>query len=91
MIDFSISATSREKRMGERNGVDYYFLKPDEFRKKIQPDYVIGAVHLIKKEGIDALWFIDGPENNYHEGLIKIFNGDIRLAVTTYYNQLCEM
>ena len=63
----------------------------DEFRKKIQPDYVIGAVHLIKKKGIDALWFIDGPENNYHEGLIKIFNGDIRLAVTTYYNQLCEM
>ena len=35
-IDFSISATSREKRMGERNGVDYYFLKPDEFRKKIE-------------------------------------------------------
>ncbi len=34
-IDFSISATSREMRKGERDGVDYYFLSPDEFRKKI--------------------------------------------------------
>ena len=33
---FSISATSREQRQGEVNGVNYYFLTPDEFRKKIE-------------------------------------------------------
>ncbi|MBN1387346.1 MAG: guanylate kinase [Bacteroidales bacterium] len=32
---FSISATSRAPREGEKHGVDYYFLSADEFRQKI--------------------------------------------------------
>ncbi len=32
---FSISATSRAPRGEEQNGVDYFFLTPDEFRAKI--------------------------------------------------------
>ena len=34
-LAFSISATSRAPRGEEKNGVDYYFLSPDEFREKI--------------------------------------------------------
>lgn len=34
-LEFSISATSRGMRHTETNGKDYYFLTPDEFRKKI--------------------------------------------------------
>ncbi|MBU0486879.1 MAG: guanylate kinase [Bacteroidetes bacterium] len=34
-LSFSISACSREKRAHETDGVDYYFLSPDEFRKRI--------------------------------------------------------
>ncbi|MDO9635204.1 MAG: guanylate kinase [Paludibacter sp.] len=34
-IEFSISATSRAPRGNEQDGVEYYFLSPDEFRKKI--------------------------------------------------------
>lgn len=34
-LAFSISATSRLPRGNEKNGVEYYFLTPDEFRKKI--------------------------------------------------------
>lgn len=34
-IDFSISATSRPKRGVEENGKDYYYLSPEEFKKKI--------------------------------------------------------
>lgn len=34
-IKFSVSATSRLPRGTERNGVEYYFLSPDEFRKRI--------------------------------------------------------
>lgn len=34
-IEFSISATSRAPRGSEQNGVEYYFLSPDEFRQKI--------------------------------------------------------
>lgn len=35
-LSFSISATSRTPRGSEKDGVEYYFLTPDEFRKKIE-------------------------------------------------------
>ncbi|MDE5739986.1 MAG: guanylate kinase [Bacteroidaceae bacterium] len=34
-LHFSISATSRPPRGQEQNGVEYFFLTPDEFREKI--------------------------------------------------------
>lgn len=34
-LHFSISATSRLPRGQEKNGVEYYFLTPDQFREKI--------------------------------------------------------
>lgn len=34
-MHFSISATSRAPRGTEQNGVEYFFLTPEEFRKKI--------------------------------------------------------
>ena len=35
-LEFSISATSRAPRGTERNGVDYYFLSAEEFRKAVE-------------------------------------------------------
>lgn len=35
-LEFSISATSRKPRKGEIHGKDYYFVSPDEFRRKIE-------------------------------------------------------
>jgi guanylate kinase len=37
-LGFSVSATSRNMRPGETDGKDYYFLTPDEFRKKIEAE-----------------------------------------------------
>ena len=37
-LEFSISATSREKRGDEKDGVDYYFLSAQEFKNKIKSD-----------------------------------------------------
>lgn len=37
-FEFSISATSRAPRGAERNGVDYYFLSAEEFRKAVAED-----------------------------------------------------
>ena len=34
-LHFSVSATSRPPRGKEQHGVEYYFLTPDEFRKRI--------------------------------------------------------
>lgn len=35
-FEFSISATSRQPREGEKDGVDYYFLTPDEFERRVE-------------------------------------------------------
>lgn len=37
-LEFSVSATSREKREGEEDGIDYYFLEAESFRKKISEE-----------------------------------------------------
>ncbi len=35
-LSFSVSATSRPPRPGEKNGFDYYFISVEEFRQKIK-------------------------------------------------------
>jgi guanylate kinase len=35
-LEFSISATSRQKREEEKDGVDYYFMTTNDFREKIK-------------------------------------------------------
>lgn len=37
-LHFSISATSRAPRGAEQDGVEYYFLSPEEFRRRIAND-----------------------------------------------------
>jgi histidinol-phosphatase (PHP family) len=64
----------------------------NELRQTCRLDYTIGSVHLVKYGNDERLWFIDGPKaESYDEGLKNIFGGDIRLAVTAYYNQLDRM
>ena len=33
---FSVSATTRPKRANEKEGIDYYFLTEEEFKKRIE-------------------------------------------------------
>ncbi len=40
-LEFSISATTREPRRGEKNGVNYYFMSVDEFKNAISNDELI--------------------------------------------------
>lgn len=40
-LEFSISATSRAPRTGERHGVDYYFFSADEFGKAMEGDLFV--------------------------------------------------
>jgi guanylate kinase len=37
-IKFSVSATTRQKRAGEQEGVSYYFLNKEDFEEKISTD-----------------------------------------------------
>jgi hypothetical protein len=63
-LGFSISASTRDKRgRTEQNGKDYYFLSPEEFKKKIDQDAFIeweevyeGNFYGTLKEEIQRLW-----------------------------------
>ena len=54
-------------------------------------DYTIGSVHLVAAPS-GELWFIDGAASAiYDDGLAFHFGGDIRSAVSAYYQQLNRM
>jgi guanylate kinase len=62
-LEFSISATTRSPRAGERDGEDYYFLSIEEFRKRIRNDEFIEWEEVYKdhfygtlKSEIDRIW-----------------------------------
>jgi len=62
-LDFSISATSREKRGDEVHGKDYYFLTPDEFQQKIAENAFVEYEEVYKdnyygtlKSELDRIW-----------------------------------
>ncbi|MEZ0007731.1 MULTISPECIES: guanylate kinase [Flavobacterium] len=62
-LDFSISATSREKRGEEINGRDYYFLSAEEFQKKIQENAFVEYEEVYKdnyygtlKSELERIW-----------------------------------
>ncbi|MGI8863378.1 MAG: guanylate kinase [Solirubrobacteraceae bacterium] len=45
-LELSISATTRRPRPGERDGVDYYFLTPEDFERHVeQGDFVEHATY----------------------------------------------
>ena len=63
-----------------------------EIKDRCGLDYTIGSVHLVRNGNSDGLWFIDGPKvESYDSGLMEIFGGDVRAAVTAYYKQVNEM
>lgn len=65
-LDFSISATSREKRGDEVNGKDYYFLSAEEFQAKISADEFVEFEEVYKdnyygtlKAELERIWALD--------------------------------
>ncbi|HOV84401.1 MAG TPA: guanylate kinase [Paludibacteraceae bacterium] len=73
-LEFSISATSRAPRVTEKDGIDYYFLSPEEFKQKIAnnefleyeevyPDCFYGTlrseVDRITKKGKNVIFDVD--------------------------------
>ncbi len=61
-------------------------------KEEYRLDYIIGSVHLVRPADSGELWFTDGSNyQTYDQGLNELFSGDIRKAVSTYYQQLNEM
>ena len=62
-IEFSVSAASRQPRMNEVNGRDYYFLSVDEFKEKIENDAFLeweevypGSFYGTLKSELQRIW-----------------------------------
>ncbi len=74
-LDFSISATSREKRGDEVDGKDYYFLSAEAFQQKIKENAFVEYEEVYKdnyygtlKSELDRIW---------NEGKHVIFDIDV--------------
>jgi len=80
-LGFSISASTRDRRgRKETNGIDYYFLGPEEFKKKIDADEFIeweevyaGNFYGTLKSEIDRIW---------KEGKNVIFDVDVKGGIS---------
>ena len=62
-FEFSISATSRQPRGQEQDGVDYYFLSNDEFRSRVERDEFVeweevyaGTCYGTLKSEMERIW-----------------------------------
>ncbi len=76
-LGFSISACTRDKRgRNEVHGKDYYFLTPDEFKKKLDNDefvewqeVYVGAFYGTLKSEVERIWSL---------GKTVIFDVDVK-------------
>ena len=53
-LELSISATTRQPREGEEDGVDYHFLTPEEFERRIERERLPRVRHLQRQPLRDA-------------------------------------
>lgn len=75
-FEFSVSATSRPPRGGEKDGVEYYFLSEDNFRSLIAGDGFVeyeevypGRFYGTLKREVERIW---------SSGKVIIFDVDVR-------------
>ncbi len=76
---FSVSATTRKRRNVEKDGVDYFFISEEEFKKKIDDgefvewekfyDYYYGTLKKI-------------VDDNISKGLVTVFEVDVKGAIS---------
>lgn len=74
-FEFSISATSRQPRGAEQNGVDYYFLTNEEFKERVARDEFVeweevyqGTCYGTLKSEMERIWSM---------GKVIIFDVDV--------------
>lgn len=74
-LEFSISATSRQPRGTEQNGVEYYFFTNDEFRERVAADEFLeweevyaGTSYGTLKSEIERIWSV---------GNVAVFDVDV--------------
>ena len=86
-LEFSVSACNREKREGETDGKDYYFLSTEEFKERIANDEFVEWEEVYEnnyygtlKSEIERIW-----QKGHH----VIFDVDVKggLSLTKYFKE----
>jgi len=88
LLRFSVSATTRPKRRGETDGVDYFFLKPEEFRHHVDAGHFVeweeiyGNLYGTLKSEVDAA---------LRQGKHLLFDVDVKgaLSIKRAYPEAC--
>ena len=74
--------------------IDYFpgnpLAQPDNY-KNLQLDYTIGSVHFVDNLKSGEAWNIDTSKRIFDDGMVEIFGGDGRKAVTKFYELTLEM
>lgn len=86
-LEFSISATSRAPRGTEQNGVEYYFLTPEEFRAKISKEEFLEYEEVYKDRYYGTLK--SEVERIAAKGHVAIFDVDVvgGVNIKKYYGK----
>ena len=82
---FSISCTSRAPRGTEQNGVEYFFLTPEEFKAKIQNDEFLEYEEVYTDRFYGTLK--QQVENQRNQGQNVVFDVDVKggVNIKKYY------
>ena len=82
---FSISCTSRAPRGTDQNGVEYFFLTPEEFKAKIQNDEFLEYEEVYENRFYGTLK--QQVENQREQGQNVVFDVDVKggINIKKYY------
>ena len=84
---FSISCTSRSPRGTEKNGVEYFFITPEEFRKKIENNEFLEYEEVYQDRFYGTLK--QQIENQLNQGQNVVFDVDVKggINIKKYYGK----
>lgn len=86
-LAFSISCTTRNPRGTEQNGVDYYFLSPEEFRQKISENAFVEFEEVYTDKFYGTLK--SEVERIWNSGKTVIFDVDVKggISLKKYFGE----
>ncbi len=79
-LEFSVSCTTRNPRGTEKNGTDYHFISPDEFRQKIAQDAFVEFEEVYTDKYYGTLK--SEVERIWNTGKTVIFDVDVKGGIS---------
>lgn len=79
-LEFSVSCTTRNPRGTEKNGTDYHFISPDEFRQKISEDAFVEFEEVYTDKYYGTLK--SEVEKIWQSGKTVIFDVDVKGGIS---------